>query len=236
LHPLSKLVALLALSGAITTARCYLLPGLITLSIGALASAGVFRQGIGKGARDICRDLRFLVPLTMIVIAFIILDPMSTAVVRFDKLPTALSYIARLIGLFVLAEAFYRSTSAEGIAAAITLAFRRATGREDIDPGLYLSLTLCFIPRCFQSYSRVREAAVARGYGGKRGRPRFRSSRLVLESFIAGSITAALRTVEAMEARCYSPGRSLPKHSFRRADAILVIASVALASGFGLAP
>ena len=231
LHPISKLVVFLSLSLAATTARAPLLPCIAVATLGALISAGGFRSGILEGLGALGRDGRFLLPLASFIVVFRLFDPWSKAFFHPDELPYALLYVARLGILFALAQAFFRSTSAEELAAAATYFMRRLTHREDLDPGLYLSLAICFIPRCFDAYVRSREAALARGYGGRRGRhPRFRSSLLLLESFVASSIKGALSTAEALEARGYSPGRSVPTFPFLAVDVALVLESIAFAA------
>jgi energy-coupling factor transporter transmembrane protein EcfT len=172
------------------------------------------------------RDGRFLLPLASFIVVFRLFDPWSKAFFHPDELPYALLYVARLGILFALAQAFFRSTSAEELAAAATYFMRRLTHREDLDPGLYLSLAICFIPRCFDAYVRSREAALARGYGGRR--PVFRSSLLLLESFVASSIKGALSTAEALEVRGYSPGRSVPNLPVHTVDLALVLGSIAV--------
>jgi energy-coupling factor transporter transmembrane protein EcfT len=229
LHPVSKLVVFLSLSLAAATARTPLLPCIAVATLGSLISAGAFRSGILEGLGALGRDGRFLLPLASFIVVFRVFDPWSKALFHPDELPHALLYVARLGLLFVLAETLFRSTSAQELAAAATHSFRRLTRREDLDPGLYLSLAICFIPRCFDAYIRSREAAFARGYGGRHGRsPRFRSSLLLLESFVASSIKDALSTAEALEVRGYSPGRSVPNLPFRSVDLALVLGSIAI--------
>lgn len=231
LHPLSKLAALLAFSVAATASRGAWLPPLALAGLGALASAGAFRPGLREGLRALARDARFLLPLGLFVAAFRVIDPWGPALLKLEELAPALLYVGRLAAVFAFAEAFFRSTSAEELSAAATSLARRLSRREDLDPGLYLSLAINFIPRCFEAYERSREAALARGYGGRRGRrPRLASSLAVLEAFVAGSVRAALATAEALESRGYSPGRVVAVRPFRPVDACLVLAAAGLAA------
>lgn len=228
-HPLSKLVALLALSLASTQARALWLPALALAASVALASAGAFRPRLAEGLRNLARDARFLVPLGLFIVAFRVIDPWGPRLLEPSELLPAVLYLARLATVFAFAEAFFRSTSAGELSAATTGLARRLFRRDDLDPGLYLSLAVNFIPRCFDAWERAREAALARGYGGRHGRrPRFKASLSLLESFIAGSIRGALSTAEALETRGYAPDRSLPALPFRLADLALASASAAL--------
>lgn len=97
------------------------------------------------------------------------------------------------------------------------------------DPGLYLSLAVDFLPRTFESYRRTREAAAVRGYGSRAGRRSLRrfaaASGAILASFMESSLRSALRTARALEARCYSPDRSLAARPFGVGDAALILVS-----------
>ena len=230
LHPLSKLAALLALSLAVSAAAGATLPAVALCASGALASAGSFRNGLAEGLRGLARDARFLAPLAVFVALFRVLDPWGERLLQPAELPGAALYMLRMVLLFALAEAYFRSTTSEELASAASAAARRVTRRGDIDPGIYLSLAVGFIPRCFEAYGRSREAALVRGFGGRRGRrPSLRSSLLVLESFVVGCVKAAIATAEALEARGYTPSRSLPERRLRAADAALAAASGGIA-------
>lgn len=229
-HPLSKLIALLALSLASTQAQAPWLPALAVAAGLALAAAGAFRPGLARGLRVLARDARFLIPLGLFIVAFRVVDPWGPRLLEASELLPALLYVARLAMIFAFAEAYFRSTSAGELSAATTGLARRLFRRDDLDPGLYLSLAVNFIPRCFDAWERAREAALARGYGGRHGRrPRFRASLALLESFIAGSIRSALSTAEALETRGYAPQRTLQALPFSLAD--LALAAVSAAAG-----
>jgi energy-coupling factor transporter transmembrane protein EcfT len=233
-HPLSKLVSLLALSLAATQAQAAWLALPAAAGVAALAAAGAFSQGLLAGSRILARDARFLIPLGLFIAVFRVFDPWGPRLFEPSGLLPAALYVARLAMVFAFAEAYFRSTSADELSASATGLARRIFRRDDLDPGLYLSLAVSFIPRCFDAWERAREAALARGYGGRRGhRPRFRASLALLESFIAGSIRSALSTSEALETRGYSPGRTLPDMPFGKADLALasgaaVVAAVAM--------
>ena len=235
LHPLSKLAALLALSVAATTVPAPWLVAVAAAGAAALAAAGAFRQGVGGALRVLARDMRFLLPLGLFVAVFRVFDPWGPRLFRPAEIYPAALYVARLGAVSTFAEAYFRSTSAEELASAATGAARRLSRREDLDPGLYLSLAVNFIPRCFDAWERCREAALTRGHGGKHGRrPRLRSSLAVLESFVAASIRQALSTAEALEARAYTPARKLAALPFRATDMALLVVSAAIAAA-GLA-
>jgi energy-coupling factor transporter transmembrane protein EcfT len=243
-NPLARFLSLVALSLGASYARQAGLALIALLSVLCLAAGGAIGAGTG-GLRRLAHDARFLIPLGVLVTAFRVIDPGSTPFLRFGELLPSLVYLGRLACLFLLAEAFFLSTTAGELSAAATRLARAATRRSDVDPGLYLSLAVGFIPRCFASWESVREAALVRGYGtssfaslsrlrgGHRPRPRiarrFSASLLVLGAFLVSAIRGAIVTTEALEARGYSPSRAIPPSSFRAMDALLVAISAALA-------
>jgi energy-coupling factor transporter transmembrane protein EcfT len=227
LHPLAKLGSLVALSIGVSAAEPLGLAALVAAAVAALALAGAFHPSPLGGAWALARQARFLLPLGLLVVAFRVLDLGGPPFLRVEELrPTGL-YLARLAVIFAYAEAFFRSTSAAELSCAASRAARAAARRGDIDPGLYLSLAIGFIPRCMESWERSREAAVVRGYGGRHRR--FRSSLLLLESFVANSLRGALTTADALQARGYVSSRSLPTTAVGGADAAVLLASIALA-------
>lgn len=229
-HPLSKLAALLSASFAAVRAPTLWLAALAGLGFLALASAGAFRPNMRQGFAALARNARFLLPLGVFIILFRVIDPWGSSLFQPGEILPALLYISRLAVVFIFAEAYFRSTSAEELAAATTGLARRLTRRDNLDPGLFLSLAVNFIPRCFDAWERSRDAARTRGYGGKKGGiPRFHSSLILLESFIATNIRQALSTSEALETRCYTPARGIAPRRFKAADFALLSASIAIA-------
>lgn len=255
-HPVAKLLSLAALAfgAALAEPRGLALLGLAAL--GAYAAAGGFARGAGHGLSELLRGAAPLLPLVLLVAAFRILSPGAEGLVDLDGLGSSIAYLVRLLVMLVLAEAFFRSTSAGELAASVTAACRTATGRRGLDPGLYLSLALAFLPRCAETWERCREAwelrSPARSLrgGGREGRDaargdrrgrsgaglrrpgpgrRLRATLLVLESFVARSIRDALRSAEALELRGYAPGRGVDAPRPRGRDAVLVAAALGLA-------
>lgn len=149
--------------------------------------------------------------------------------------PSAL-YALRLALIFACARIFYASTRVSQLGDFLTVLVRpvlagkgsvtpgknphtEKTGKSQAlaaDPGMMLSLALVFVPRAFENFKKLREAALARGYG--RGKTRFGSSLALLYTFIFSSIKSSLRTAEAMEARAYSPRRTIVLPGFSLAD------------------
>ncbi len=230
-HPLAKLASLLAL--CLATAHANLAGLLLLGTAGAvgLAASGAFRPRMREGLKALAHNARFLVPLGVFVAAFRVVAPGDGRLFAWSELGATAIYLARLAAVFVFAEAYFRSTSAEELAAAASRSARRILRRGDVDPGLYLSLALSFIPRCFATYERAHEAALARGYGGKSGRgAMLRAAIALLECFIANCLRGALLSAEALELRSYSPARTLPELPLRRCDAALTIGALALAA------
>ena len=223
LHPLSKLIALLLLSWAALAARPH---SLLPLAAVAIAILALLRAGAG----EVARNARFLVPLSLFVAFVNVFEPEGAPWFRPAGIVVAALYMARLGLVFLFAEAFFRSTSTGELADAATRLGRRLPGAYGTDPGFYLSLALGFIPRSIEAYERCREAALARGLGLRRGGlGGLRAKLLVLESFVAASLRAALRSAAALEARSYNPGRSVAPRPPRPVDILLPLLAAAAA-------
>ncbi|HTX72444.1 MAG TPA: energy-coupling factor transporter transmembrane component T [Rectinemataceae bacterium] len=229
LHPLSKLPALLLLAAAALAAA----PGVVAVLL-LLASGLLLADRVRPG--DMAHNARFLLPFSLFVILVNIMRPGETVWLRPDGLVAAALYLLRISLVFLFAELFFRSTSIGELAGEATRLARRLPGLSRSDPGFYLSLSIGFLPRVVEAYARSNEAALARGLGAGRAarRPRsgdralrgpgaarrFLARLMVLESFIAEALRSALRTAAALEARCYSPDRSIPRRPMRPRDAL----------------
>lgn len=227
LHPLAKLGTLLVLSISASMAGPLGLAVLAAIAVAVLALAGAFSPNLLEGVLTLLRQARFLLPLGLLVAVFRVIDPGGQSLFRFQELPPTALYLARLAVVFAFAETFFRSTSAAELASATSCAVRAVLRRRDIDPGLYLSLAVSFIPRCLEAWERSREAAVVRGYGG--WRTPFRSTLLLLESFVANSIRNALTTADALQARGYAPSRSFAPMGFGLVDGVVLVSALAVA-------
>ncbi|GEM_PF-278051 len=95
------------------------------------------------------------------------------------------------------------------------------------DPGMMLTLSLVFIPRTFENYRRIREAAECRGFGVRK--KRLFSGLELLQALLFSSIKNSLKTAEAMEARAYSPERRIIVSDLRSADILLMVSGLGMA-------
>lgn len=84
------------------------------------------------------------------------------------------------------------------------------------DPGILITLTLLFLPRIFDLYTRIDEAGEIRGIRLRR-RNVLRSLGMLQQLVFAG-MRQAYRTSMAMEIRGYSPYRALRLRPFNAAD------------------
>ncbi|HEY9055446.1 MAG TPA: hypothetical protein VIO60_11580 [Rectinemataceae bacterium] len=173
-----------------------------------------------------------------------------------ESLALSLPHSARLVSAFLFAKAFYASTRLAELGESLSVATRGAVraaawlkpriepGKANSpsflsDPGLFFSLGLLFLPRSFDTYIRVSEAAEVRGLSRRFARNDVRpfstgfskpfSGRLaVLETALYASVRKALRTAQAMEIRAYSPARTLRPPSWKLRDSILVSVFVSI--------
>jgi energy-coupling factor transporter transmembrane protein EcfT len=215
-------------------------------SAGALRGArGVLLLAIGAAlARGLLPDLGAATAVEATAAAaapgvFRLFDPAT--------LGDSLAYAIRLLAVYFLGCAYYAGTLPWQLGDAATRLARRALrfagivngfGRRSAhgaapatgapDPGIYLGLTLAFLPRAFERYRRTREAAALRGYGMADRRPGPLVA--VLARFAYASVRDALLTSRAMELRCYDPARTIAPSPWCAADYILVALATLVAA------
>jgi len=218
---------------ASTAAMRFNLPALAAL-LGAgvilLVSLRVGASGMGGPALA----LGFLVGFSTLVRGIF---PGDGRVFATETLGASALYAARLAAVFVFARLYYASTKAAELGDCLSVAIRKARSRfaasdrlaatsPTADPGIMLSLSLLFLPRVFEHYRNVREAAEIRGYGLRRHR--MSGSMAMLRTFLYVSVRGALRTAQAMELRGYSPSRTIVAPPLKQADAAVAAAGLVL--------
>jgi energy-coupling factor transporter transmembrane protein EcfT len=157
------------------------------------------------------------------------------------SLPASALYGLRLLIVFFFARIYYVSTKASELGDYLSLAARKVAGSKArassatilADPGMLLSLSLLFLPRVFDNYRKVRDAADLRAYGIRRRR--MANTLPMLQTFIFMSIKGALVAARAMELRGYSEARTLNPARLSRIDAVVFIAGTILLVLAGLA-
>lgn len=183
---------------------------------------------LGDRSSDILSESRFLVPLGILALMPAGMDALGGNVERaMAALPDSAVYLARLLVMTLAARVFYRTTTSMDAGDAISAVFRTLPGMKGSDPGFFIGLSASFLPRCFDRYRGVAEAAAARGFGAARSghkhkampvRQRVRSFLMLAETGIVSLLSSATRTAEAMEARGYTPDRLLSPSRFRLKD------------------
>lgn len=159
-----------------------------------------------------------------------------------ETLPASLVYALRLLAVFLYTHLYFASTKAAELGEYLTASARwisarirkvRKTGSGHSgadgmvsDPGMMLSLSLLFLPRAFENYQKVSEAAKVRGYGLKKNK--MRDLLAILQTFIFANIKSALITARAMEMRGYSNRRTIKPSRLVFADFALMGAGAGL--------
>lgn len=145
-----------------------------------------------------------------------------------ETLPEAALYTLRLLAVLAFARLFFASTRVGELGDSLSRLARKLGAKRGAlaDPGILISLTLCFLPRTYDTYLRVQDAAALRS-GRKAGKTPGMSLR-VLGTFIVCSVRSALGTAQAMDLRGYSPGRTLPVTGYVRKSLILYVVSLGL--------
>jgi len=225
---------------------------LVPLSILACAgiliqcAGGISFQGMGKTSLFIL----YLSLFSAIVRGIL---PGEGRFFAIETLPDSALYSFRLASVFIYARLYYVSTKTAALGEFLTNASRKIlrflgsapqktpvlrtqpegshtnVAREAgilSDPGMLLSLSLLFLPRAFENYMRVRDAAVLRGFGASR--KKILHVLPMLQTFIFMSIKGALLTARAMELRGYSSGRTLDSEKFTGVDFAIVCMGLSL--------
>ncbi len=233
---------------ASTAAMRFGLPALIALLGAGILLIAAFRVGAAGMGRP-ALALGAIVAFSALVRGMF---PGDGRIFAPETLGASALYAARLAAVFVFARLYYASTKATELGDCLSLAARKAKSRfggakrtigkppaadsptadspaadsPAADPGMMLSLSLLFLPRVFEHYRSVREAAEIRGYGLKRRS--ISGAMAMLQTFLYVSVRGALRTAQAMELRGYSPSRTIPAPMFKPADAAAAAAGLAL--------
>lgn len=244
--PLARLGApskALFLICASTAAMRFGLPALIALLGSGIVLIAAFRVGAAGMGRP-ALALGAIVAFSALIRGMF---PGDGRIFAAETLGASALYAARLAAVFVFARLYYASTKATELGDCLSLAARKAKSwfggakrtignppaadsptadSPAADPGMMLSLSLLFLPRVFEHYRSVREAAEIRGYGLKRRS--IPGAMAMLQTFLYVSVRGALRTAQAMELRGYSPSRTIPAPMFKPADAAAAAAGLAL--------
>jgi energy-coupling factor transporter transmembrane protein EcfT len=185
------------------------------------------------------------------------LSPGDGRIFAWESLSPSALYALRLGTIFIVARLFYTSTRVSELGDYFSVAYRllrgykvapashAAPGHDEgaaasprspkadrssslaADPGMMLTLSLVFIPRTFENYRRIREAAECRGFGVRK--KRLFSGLELLQALLFSSIKNSLKTAEAMEARAYSPERRIIVSDLRSADILLMVSGLGMA-------
>ncbi len=236
MYALPKAAALVCLSAAAFSVGAGVLP---VLALAVLFASLALRIGL-KGSGPALRGLAFLIMLSALMRGVL---PGDGRLFAPESLPGSLSYALRLAVVFFGARMFYLTTRIAELGDSLTW-LSRGLGRRNrearhtdpdgparslflADPGTFLTLSLLFLPRVFEQYRKTREAAIMRGYGVKRHKPA--ATLAYLLAIIFTGMKSALRTAVAMEARSYSPQRTISPVLFSRADLPLLAVCIFLA-------
>ncbi len=140
-------------------------------------------------------------------------------------------YAVRLLLIFLYARLFYVSTRVADLGSFLTAAVRLFTRSKDrtglsTDPGMLLILSMLFLPRTFDAYTRVRDAAALRGFTA--GPMRFRKLSGMIETVVFMGMKNALLAAKALETRGYSSQRTISLPRFRASDGISIFIGLLL--------
>lgn len=223
----SKGFLLICVSTAAMSFGLIPLAALLAGSVLLMAAARLPFKGMGKPALAIA----YLALFSAIVRGIF---PGGGRLFDLRSLPASGLYALRLATVFLFARLYYVTTKAAELGDYLSLAARKARKpqargtRTGIlsDPGMLLTLSLLFLPRVFDNYRKVKDAATLRAYGIRR---RSLANTLpMLQTFIFMSIKGALATARAMESRGYSEDRTIAVARLSFPDAAVIMLGIAL--------
>jgi len=229
MHPLAKLAFLLGIASAAMRSTLGVLLGLFALGLLVL-------MRLPRVAGGALLSIALLTAFAALVRGIL---PGDGRLFDVTTLPASGLYALRLLTVYVYSRLFYATTHVSEIGDWMTAAIRmfhrlfrgkkrdprKETGILE-DPGMLFSLVLRFLPQIFDTYQRIKEAGEVRGI--RLSRRNIRRTFLMLEQLIVGSMVQAWRTAVAMDARGYSPQRSLRLREFEVRDWALLAISAAL--------
>jgi energy-coupling factor transporter transmembrane protein EcfT len=146
-------------------------------------------------------------------------------------------YALRLLLIFLYARLFYVSTRVADLGNSLTGLVRFLNSKAEsrgisTDPGMLLILSMLFLPRTFDSYARVRDAAALRGFAP--GRVKFRQFSRMMETLVFMGMKNALLAARALETRGYSSLRTIQIPRLKTSDALAAGLGIALVLVSGL--
>jgi energy-coupling factor transporter transmembrane protein EcfT len=210
IHPAAKALALFFLSALSARSQPCSLAASALFAVAGLALSG-------RSMKTFLADGRFLLWMALFMIPARVIDPGRPYWIDAASLPDAALSVLRLALVFAHAEVFYGTTELARLADLLSLGWRKATRKKDGDPGIYASLAILSLPRVLSQASAVMEAARSRGYRARSARPS--TLRSITAAIVSSALAEAFRRMDALEARSYSPGRTLHTGRIGMADA-----------------
>ena len=220
LHPLVKMTVLLIISSIAMNASPIQLFILVIPSLLMLISAKpVLKQTVQRAI--------FLLWMTFFIFLMKLICLGFNLQSFFNALVQTSIYMFRLVIIFLQAETFFRTTSPRDLGTSLTHLIRKTLRRKNIDPGLFLALSISYIPKTFEAWKRSSNAALMRGFrfSGIRG---FTATMELLSSFISNAIRFAARSAKAMESRGYTKKRTIQDFHISLGDYLLMALAIIL--------
>ncbi len=139
-------------------------------------------------------------------------------------------FILRLITSFLVTEIVLTTTKISRINDLLTTLFRKIPLINKLDLGLYISLTIKFIPAIFMEYNAITNALKIKA--GTTIRNPIKKASLIFNPLILNMVRKAITTAFAMEIKCSNRNRVIFKESLRKIDYIIIITGIVLYTFF----
>ncbi|OHD72976.1 MAG: hypothetical protein A2355_07010 [Spirochaetes bacterium RIFOXYB1_FULL_32_8] len=133
-------------------------------------------------------------------------------------------FIMRLITSFLSTEIVLTTTKISQINDLLTIVFRKIPLINKLDLGLYISITIKFIPAIFMEYNAITNALKIKA--GTTIRNPIKKASLIFNPLILNMVRKAITTAFAMEIKCSNRNRVIFKESLRKIDYIVIITGI----------
>lgn len=219
LNPLSKTVFFFIINLMIFTAG-FIESSCIFLSV--LSGLMIARLNVIK----IIKGLRLLLLFIVFILIFGVIDIHSsgTFYVNVVQLEKQGLFIYKLIISFFMVELFLATTKISDINNIITIAASKIPLVRRLDPGLYLSLTLSFIPGIIREYGSVMAAIRIRN--GDNIRNPVKKIMLICIPLITIMVKKALNTAAGLQIKCYTGNRTIIIKPINVTDIVFITVTI----------
>lgn len=218
MHPLSKVFIFLNATILMYKLEFFVLPGVFLFLVFVLIYSGLTLEHIIKKSF-------FLIYLILFSLCA------GSFEFEFGKLPHFVledfnriaQYSAQLMLSFLLAEFVFTTTKISELTDMIALCTQRIPLVKKLDPGLYISIIMKFIPAIFSEYKQVGNSLYIKG--GKKLKNPIKKSLILFLPLLINMLRKSIITANALKNRGYSYKRTIIIRKITKMDIVHIFIS-----------